>query len=65
MDPNRKNCFPLLFDFERGGRLFLKFYASSTLQRYGNNDSLVSMMNALVMKKNRVEIADLPNQEPL
>src|SRR5712691_13347604 len=42
MDPNRKNCFPLLFDFERGGRLFLKFYASSALQRYGNNDSLIS-----------------------
>jgi hypothetical protein len=26
---------------------------------------LVSMMNALAMKKNRVEIADLSNQEPL
>ena len=25
---------------------------------------LVSMMNALAMKKNRVEIADLSNQEP-
>jgi hypothetical protein len=26
---------------------------------------LVSMMNALAMKKNRVEIADLSNEEPL
>jgi len=26
---------------------------------------LVSMMNALVIKKNRVEIADLPNQKLL